>query len=108
MDQDETYHGGIGIGLGHIVLDGDPAPPPMKGAQQPPLFGPYLLRLNGHPSQQLLRSCSRVGLGSAIRVFFWFSLDYFVLVLFAFVLLALVSSVLRNDLFCVDWNVTSR
>jgi len=27
-------------GPGHIVLDGDPAPPPRKAAQQPPLFGP--------------------------------------------------------------------
>ena len=26
----------VGLGPGHIVLDGDPAPP--KGAQQPPLF----------------------------------------------------------------------
>jgi len=26
----------VGIGLGHIVLDGNPAPP-KKGAQQPPL-----------------------------------------------------------------------
>jgi len=25
------------------VLDGNPAPPPQKGAQQPPLFGPCLL-----------------------------------------------------------------
>ena len=34
-----------GLGTGHIVLDGDPAPP-RKGTvhttQQPPLFGPYL------------------------------------------------------------------
>ena len=46
---------------------------------------------------------------------FWFSLDYFILVLFAFVVLDLVSSVLcqeigseehlRNDLFCVEWAV---
>jgi len=98
MDQNETYHGGIGIGPGHIVLDGDPAPP-TKGALQPALFGPCLLRLNGHPFQQLLSSCLCVGLGSAIRVFFWFSLDCFVLVLFASVLLPLVSSVLRNGLF---------
>ena len=35
----------VGLGLGHIVLDGDPAPP--KGAQQPPLFGPCLLWRNG-------------------------------------------------------------
>jgi len=26
----------VGLGPGHIVLDGDPAPP-QKGAQQPPL-----------------------------------------------------------------------
>jgi len=32
----------VAIGPGHIVLDGDPAPPPLKGAQ-PPIFGPYLL-----------------------------------------------------------------
>ena len=46
---------------------------------------------------------------------FWLSLDYFVLLLFAFVVLGLVSSVLRqeigweehlrNDLFCVEWDV---
>jgi len=24
-DQDETWHAGIGLGPGHIVLDGDPA-----------------------------------------------------------------------------------
>jgi len=44
-----------------------------------------------------------------------FSVDYFVLVLFTFVVLGLVSSVLiqgidceeriRNDLFCVEWDV---
>jgi len=31
----------VGLGPGHIVLDGDPAPSP-KGTQ-PPIFGPYLL-----------------------------------------------------------------
>ena len=45
----------------------------------------------------------------------WFSLDYFVLVLFAFVVLGLVSLVLcqeigweeylQSDLFCVKWDV---
>ena len=40
MDQDETWH------AGHIVLDGDPAPPPPKG-HSPPIFGPYLLWPNG-------------------------------------------------------------
>jgi len=38
----------------HCVI-GDQAP--RKGAQQPPLFGPYLLWPNGRPSQQLLSSC---------------------------------------------------
>jgi len=33
---------------------------------------------------------------SILCVFFWFSLDYFVFVLFAFVVLDLVSSVLRQ------------
>jgi len=41
---------------GHIVLDGDPAPP-KKGHSSPPLFGPYLLWPNGHPSQLLLSTC---------------------------------------------------
>jgi len=34
----------VGLGLGHIVLDGDPAPP-RKGAQHPPLFGLCLLSI---------------------------------------------------------------
>ena len=32
----------VGLGPGHIVFDGDPAPPKKKGAQ-PPIFGPCLL-----------------------------------------------------------------
>jgi len=32
MNQDETWHGSRPLpGLSHIVLDGDPAPPPQKG-----------------------------------------------------------------------------
>jgi len=43
------------LGPDHIVLVGDPVPPPAtKGVQQPPLFGPCLLWPNGHPSQLLL------------------------------------------------------
>ena len=41
----------VGLGSGHIVLDGDPASfPPQKGAE-PPIFGPVLLWSNGwmHP-----------------------------------------------------------
>jgi len=45
-DQDETWHAGRPTGPGHIVLDGDPAPPSPKG-HSPPIFGPYLLRPNG-------------------------------------------------------------
>jgi len=40
----------IGLGLGHIVLDGDPAPSP-KGAQQPPRFVPCLFWPNGWMDQ---------------------------------------------------------
>ena len=35
------------LGPGHIVLDGDPDPPPRKGHSPHPIFGPYLLRPNG-------------------------------------------------------------
>jgi len=37
----------VGIGPGHIVLDGDPVPPLPKGHSPHPIFGPYLLRPNG-------------------------------------------------------------
>jgi len=37
----------VGLGPGHIVLDGDPALPPQRGTAPPPIFGPYLLRPNG-------------------------------------------------------------
>jgi len=30
----------VGLGPGHIVLDGDSAPSPQKGTQQPPSFWP--------------------------------------------------------------------
>jgi len=42
----------VGLGLGHVVLDGDPATPQKNGAQQSPhtLFGPCLLWPNGRPS----------------------------------------------------------
>jgi len=32
----------VGLGPGHTVLGGDPAPPSLKG-HNPPIFGPYLL-----------------------------------------------------------------
>ena len=37
----------VGLDPGHIVLDGDPAPPHPKGHSPHPIFGPYLLRPNG-------------------------------------------------------------
>jgi len=40
----------VGLGPGHTVLDGDPAPPPQKG-HSPPIFGPYLLWQNGWMDQ---------------------------------------------------------
>jgi len=36
MDQNETWHGGIGLGPGHIVLDGYPAPPKKRENSRPP------------------------------------------------------------------------
>ena len=40
MDQETTWYE-LGLCSGDIVLDGDPAaPPPRKGAQQPPIFRP--------------------------------------------------------------------
>jgi len=40
----------VGLGPGHIVLDGDPALP-QKGAQQPTIFGQCLLMPNGWMDQ---------------------------------------------------------
>jgi len=45
----------VGVGLGHIVLHWDPAPP-QKGAQ-PQIFGPCPLWPNGRASQLLLSTC---------------------------------------------------
>jgi len=39
----------VGLGPNHIVLDGDPAPPPQRGT--PPIFGPCLLWRNGQKDQ---------------------------------------------------------
>ena len=33
----------VGLGPGHIVLDGDPAPTPKTGTAPPPIFGLCLL-----------------------------------------------------------------
>jgi len=40
----------VGLGPGHIVLDGDPVPLPKKGTE-PPIFGPCLLWPNSWMDQ---------------------------------------------------------
>jgi len=47
----------VGLGPGHIVLDGDPAPLPQRGIS--PIFGPYLLRPNGCMDQDATRHGAR-------------------------------------------------
>jgi len=72
LDQDATLYGGS-LGPGHIVLDGDPAPPHGKGHghSSPPTFRPTLL-WHGRPSQLLLStfsfySCIRDKVGGIAR-----------------------------------------
>jgi len=40
MDRDETWHGGIRLGPGHIASDEDPAP--LRKGAQPPIFGHHV------------------------------------------------------------------
>jgi len=40
----------VGLGPGHLVLDGEPPPLPKKGTE-PPIFGPFLLSPNGWMNQ---------------------------------------------------------
>jgi len=47
----------VGIGPGHTVLDGDPAPPRKKHSSPSPIFGPCLLGPNSRPSQLVRSSC---------------------------------------------------
>jgi len=42
---------GVGLGPDHIVLDGNSAPPMLKGAQPPPIVGPCVLWPNGWMDQ---------------------------------------------------------
>jgi len=66
----------VGLGRGHIVVDGDSAFFPKKGAAQPPIFGPSLLWPNGWMDQdatwyggrpQRRRHCVRSGPSSPQR-----------------------------------------
>jgi len=60
-DQDETWH--AGLGPGHIVLDGDPAPPPQRGTA-PPNFRPISVAAKRlHGSRINLSLSMELGLG---------------------------------------------
>jgi len=52
----------VGLGPGHIVLDGEPAPP-WKWVQHSTLFGPCLLWTNGRPSQLLFFNLTLTSIG---------------------------------------------
>jgi len=56
MDEEATYGTEVDLGPGHIVLDGDPAPP-RKGHCMQPLFSAYVYCGHGRPSELLLSSC---------------------------------------------------
>ena len=47
----------VGLGPGHIVLDGDPAPPPRERGTADPSFGAHVYCCHGCPPQLLLSSC---------------------------------------------------
>jgi len=47
----------VGLGPGHIVLDGDALPSPSKKGHSTPTFRPTSIVANGRPSQQLLSFC---------------------------------------------------
>ena len=47
----------VDLGPGHIVLDGDPAPPRDRGTAAP-LFSALVYYGHGRPSQLLLSSCN--------------------------------------------------
>jgi len=49
----------VGLSLGDIVLDGDPAPPRERGTAAP-LFSAHVYCGHGRPSQLLLSSCCSI------------------------------------------------
>ena len=57
----------VGLGPGDIVLDGYPAPPTQKGAQQPPPFSPLcsVIRSPISATAELLLLCYGDGAGNA-------------------------------------------
>jgi len=58
----------VGLGSDDIVLDGDPAPPPHKGAE-PPIFGLFLLWPNGWMHQDAIGM--EVGLSPGTQATLW-------------------------------------
>jgi len=60
MDQDATWYGGKPRPRRHCVR-WEPSSPKEWGTAPPSLVGPCLLWPNGHPSQQLLSSCTVMG-----------------------------------------------
>jgi len=48
----------VDLGRGHIVLDGDPAPPRERGTTALPLFSAHVYCGHGRPSELLLSSCT--------------------------------------------------
>ena len=73
IDQDATWNGAR-LCPGHIVLDGDPASPPQKGAQQSPTFRPTSIVAKWSPisatAERLLSlaSCSNSARESSERL----------------------------------------
>jgi len=65
MDQDATWYAEVNLGPGDVVLDGIPAPYPLKGAQ-PQVFGPCLLWPNAWMDQDATWCGSRPRLGHIV------------------------------------------
>jgi len=56
----------VGLGPGHIVLDGDPAPLHKRGHSPLPIFGPCLLWPNGWMDQDAIGTMVCLGPGNIV------------------------------------------
>jgi len=86
----------VGLGQGHVVLHGYPASP-IRGTALPN-FRPMSIVVNRSPISATAEYLLCICLDLASCVFFSFSLDCLILVLFAFVVQDLVSSVHRQEI----------